>query len=72
MMKSKAKKQYVKQPSRENDLAFEKAKNRCTSVNKKAKKDYFKEAAKYGVMTNKYFLEKTKTFSHKYRMFFLG
>ena len=65
MMKSKAKKQYVKWPSRQNDLAFEKGKNRCTSINKKAKKYYFKDAAKYGVMTNKDFLEKAKTFSHK-------
>ena len=38
MMKSKAKNQYVKWPSRETFLAFKKAKNKCTSINKKAKK----------------------------------
>ena len=36
--KSKARKHYVKWPSRENYLAFKKAKNKCTSINKKAKK----------------------------------
>ena len=53
MMKSKAKNQYVKWPSRENYLAFKRAENNCTSRNKKAKEDYFKETTKYGVMTNK-------------------
>ena len=52
MMKSKAKNQYVKWPSRKNYLAFRNAKNKCTSVNKKAKKDHFKEATKHGVRTN--------------------
>ena len=50
MMKSKAKNHYVKWPSRENFLGFKKAKNKCTSINKKAKKDHFKEATKYGVV----------------------
>ena len=49
MMMSKAKNQSVKWPSRENYLAFKRAKNKFTSTNKKAKKDYFKEASKYGV-----------------------
>ena len=51
-MKSKAKNQYVKWSSRKNYLAFRNAKNKCTSVNKKAKKDHFKEATKHGVRTN--------------------
>ena len=62
MMKAKIKNQYVKWASRENCLAFKKAKNKCTSINKKAKKDYFKEATKYGVMTNKEFWKKLKPF----------
>ena len=62
MMKAKIKNQYVKWASRENYLAFKKAKNKCTSINKKAKKDYFKEATKYGVMTNKEFWKKLKPF----------
>ena len=62
-MKLKAKNRYVKWPSRVNFLAFKKAKNKCTSINKKAKKDYFKEATKCGVMTNKEFWKKLKPFS---------
>ena len=38
MMKSKAKKQYVKWLSRENYPSFENAKNKGTSINIKAKK----------------------------------
>ena len=41
MMKSKAKNQYVKWPSRENFLAFNKAKNKSISINEKAKKRRF-------------------------------
>ena len=62
MLKSKAKYQYVKWPSRENYLAFKKAKNKCIYINKIAKKDYFKEATKYGVITNKEFWKKLKPF----------
>ena len=62
MIKSTLKKQYVKWASRENYVAFKKAKNKCTSINKKAQKDYFKEATKYGVMTNKEFWNKLKPF----------
>ena len=61
-MKSKAKNQYVKRPSRENFLAFKKAENEYISINKKANKDYFKEATKYGVMTNKELWKKLKSF----------
>ena len=41
MMKSKSKNQYVKWPSRENFLAFNKAKNKSISINEKAKKRRF-------------------------------
>ena len=34
-------------------------------LNKKAKKEYFKEPTKYDVMTNKEFWKKTKTFTRK-------
>ena len=37
MIKLKAKNKYVKWISRENFLAFKKAKNKCTSINKSAK-----------------------------------
>ena len=58
MIKSKAKKQYVKWSSRENYLVFKKAKNKCTSINKRAKKGYFKVATKYGVLKNNEFWKK--------------
>ena len=47
-MKSKAKNQYVKWPSRENVPALEKkkTKNKCTSINKKAKKRLFQRSYK--------------------------
>ena len=32
---------------------------------KKLKKDYFKEAKKYGVMANKEFRKRSRTFLHK-------
>ena len=46
MMKSKTKNQYVKWPSRENFLAFKKAKNKSTSINEKAKKRLFQGSCK--------------------------
>ena len=62
MDKSKAKNKYVKWPSRENYLLFKNVKNKCTSINKKAKKDYFKNATKDGIMTNKKFWNVLKPF----------
>ena len=59
-MKLKAKNRYVKWTSRVNFLAFKKAKIKCTSINKK---DYFKKTTKCGVMTNKEFWKKIKSFS---------
>ena len=38
------------------------AKNKCISINKKAKKDYFKDATKNGIMTNQELLIKLKRF----------
>ena len=34
---------YLKWPSHENVLAYKKTKNICNSLNKKARKDYFKK-----------------------------
>ena len=62
MMKPKTKNQSEKWPSKQNFLAFKKAKNKRMSINKKTKKDYFKEATKYGVMKNKEFRKKLKPF----------
>ena len=46
MMKLKAKNQYVKWPSRENFLAFNKAKNKSTSINEKSKIRLFQGSCK--------------------------
>ena len=54
-MKLKTKSQHVKWPSRGNYLPFKKAKSKYNSAHKKAKKDYFEEATKYGVTTNNFF-----------------
>ena len=69
MMKSKAKNQNLKWPSRENFLVFKKAKNKCISINKKIKQDYFKEATKYDVMANKEFWKKLKPVLEKKEFF---
>ena len=49
--------------------SFQKTKKKCTSINKTAKKDYFKEATKYSVMTNKEFWKKLKPFLTKRECF---
>ena len=46
MMKLKAKNQYVKWPSRESFLAFNKAKNKSTSINEKSKIRLFQGSCK--------------------------
>ena len=55
MNRSRFKKRYLKWPSRENFLAFEKAENLCNSLNKKAKKTYFEKATENGIMGSKKF-----------------
>ena len=55
MTKSKVKNSYVKWPSRENFVAYKKAKNKCNSLTRKAKRKFFKEATKSGMMYNRTF-----------------
>ena len=62
MDRSRFKNKYLKWPSRENFLAYKKAKNICNSLNKKAKKDYFKKATADGVMSNRGFWNTVKPF----------
>ena len=62
MVKSKARIRYLKWPSRENYVSHKKSKNICNSLTKKAKKIYFKEATKNGIMTNKMFWGTVKSF----------
>ena len=62
MTKSKVKNSYVKWPSRENFVAHKKAKNSCNSLTRKAKRKFFKEATKSGVMSNRTFWKTVKPF----------
>ena len=55
MNRSKLKNIYNKWPSRENFLAFKKSRNYCNSLNRKTKRQYFKEASSDGIMNNKKF-----------------
>ena len=55
MGKSKAKNKYLNWPSRENFIPYKRTKNKCNSLIKKAKRDFFKETTKGGIMINKKF-----------------
>ena len=61
MTKSKVKNSYVKLPSRENFVAYKKAKNKRNSLTRKANRKFFKEAAKSRVMSNRTFWKTVKT-----------
>ena len=54
-LRSRFKNRYLKWSSRENFLAYKKAKNLCNSLNRKAKKTYFEKATENGVMGSKKF-----------------
>ena len=62
MTKPKVKNSYVKWLSRENFVVYEKAKNKCNSLTRKAKRKFFKEATKSGVMSNRTFWKTVKPF----------
>ena len=63
MTKSKFKNSYVKWPSRENFVAYKKAKIKCNySLNRKAKRTFFNKATKSGVMSNRNFWKTVKPF----------
>ena len=62
MDRSRLKNKYLKWPSRENVLAYKKAKNICNLLNKKAKKDFFKKARSDGVISNTNFWSTVKPF----------
>ena len=62
MEKSKSRNKYLKWPSRENYVSYKKSKNKCNSLTKKAKKIFFKEATKDGIMSNKKFWSTVKLF----------
>ena len=62
MEKSKSRNKYLKWPSRENYVSYKKSKSKCNSLTKKAKKIFFKEATKDGIMSNKKFWSTVKPF----------
>ena len=62
MNKSKTKNRYTKWKSRENYLAYKKARNVCNSLNRKVKRDYFRDASAKGIMSNKTFWNTVKPF----------
>lgn len=62
MNRSRAKKKYVKYPSRENFLNMKKVKNKCNSISRKVKKKFFQESTKEGVNSNKKFWDLVKPF----------
>ena len=62
MNKCKAKNKYLNWPSRESFLSYKKTKYKCNSLTKKAKRDFFKEATKDGIMISKNFCRTAKPF----------
>ena len=50
-------------PSRENFISYKRTKNKCNSLNEKVRGDFFKQATKDGIMTNKKFWRTVKPFS---------
>ena len=62
MTRSRLRSKYNKWPSRENFLAFKKAKNNCNNINKKAKKAYFERMNKQGSISSKSFWNTVKPF----------
>ena len=62
MDRSRFKNKYLKWSLPENFLAYKKTKNVCNSLNKKAKKNYFKKTTADGVMSNRKFWNTVKPF----------
>ena len=60
--KSKAKNKDLNWPSGENVISYKRTKNKCNSLTKKAKRDFFKEATEDGIMTSKKFWRTVKPF----------
>ena len=62
MEKSKARNNYLKWPSLENYLSHKKTKSKCNTLTRKAKKNFFWEATKDGIIPNKRFWSTVKLF----------
>ena len=53
--KSKAKNESNRNPSEKNKAIYKRQRNKCVFLRRKAIKEYFNNATKAGVQTNKYF-----------------
>ena len=62
MNKSKTKNKYLSWPSRKIFISHKKIKNKCNSLTKKVKRQFFKQATKNGIMTNKKIWRTVKPF----------
>ena len=62
MNRSRYKSRYLKCSSREKFLAYKKAENLCSSLNKKTKRSYFEKATENGIMGSKKFWSRVKPF----------
>ena len=60
--KSKTRNKYLKWLFRENYVSYKKSKSKCNLLTKKAKKIFFKEAPKDGLLSNKKFWSTVKPF----------
>ena len=69
MNRSRSKHKYLKNPSGENFLILKKMKNKCNSLCRKAKKQFFKKSCEKGLNTNKEFWNLVKPFLTNKRTF---
>ena len=60
--RARLKRRLNKHPSKQNEIAFKKQRNRCVSLRKKAIKNHFKRVTSNGLMSNKAFWDLVKPF----------
>ena len=60
--RARLKRRLNKHPSKQNEVAFKKQRNRCVALRKKAIKNHFKRATSNGLMSNKAFWDLVKPF----------
>ena len=61
-MRARLKQRLNKHPSKQNEVAFKKQRNRCFALRKKAIKNHFKRVTSNGLMSNKAFWNLVKPF----------
>ena len=60
--RARLKRRLNKRPSKQNEVAFKKQRNRCVTLRKKAIKNHFKRVTSNGLMSNKAFWDLVKPF----------